>query len=62
MDLETTLLSEEVRKTNTYVIIYMCDLKYDTKNLFTKQKQAHRHRQQTRVVKCGGQGWARRGG
>ena len=36
MDLETTLLSEEVRKTNTYVIIYMCNLKYDPNELIYK--------------------------
>ena len=30
-----------------YNITYMWNLKYDTKNLSTKQKQTHRHREQT---------------
>ena len=30
----------------SYDIIYMWNLKYDKMNLFTKQKQTHRHRKQ----------------
>jgi len=33
----------------TYDIIYMWNIKYDTNDLSTKQKQTHRHREQTRV-------------
>ena len=40
-----------------YDITYMWNLKYDTNELFTKQKQTHRHREQT----CGCQGGLRVG-
>ena len=30
-----------------YYITYMWNLKYDTNDLFTKQKQTHKHRKQT---------------
>lgn len=33
----------------TYVVTYMWTLKYDTTNLFTKQKQINRYRKQTIV-------------
>ena len=39
-----------------YDIIYMWNLKYDTMNLYAKQKQIHRHREWTCV--CQG-GWGR---
>ena len=54
MDLEGAMLSEiSQRKTNTYGIIYMWNLKNKLVNI-TKQKQTHRHREQTSGSQWGG--------
>ena len=47
IDLEIIIPSEVSRKRRQipYDITYIWNLKYDT-NLFTKQKQTHRHRRQ----------------
>ena len=53
MDLKISILSEvNQRKTNSAYITYMWNLKYDT-NLSMKQKQTHRHREQTGWEKDG---------
>ena len=50
------MLSEiSQRKTNTYGIIYMWNLKNKLVNI-TKQKQTHRHREQTSGSQWGGGG------
>ena len=58
MDLEIATLSEvcQNRKTNTYDITYMQNLKYDT-NLSMKQKQTHKYREQTCGCQGGGGWW-----
>ena len=48
MDLEIIILSEVRLRQISYDIIYMWNLKKMIQmNLFTKQKQTHRHRKQT---------------
>ena len=47
MDLETIILSEASRRQTSYAITYVCNLQYDTINLFAKQKETHRHGKQT---------------
>ena len=54
-DYHTKLSQSEREGQIPHAITYMWNLKYDKMNLFTKQKQTHRHREQT----CGCQGgWA----
>ena len=57
MDLEIISLSEESqRKTNT--ILLTCEtLKMPQMNLFTKQKQTHRHRKHRYGYQRGSGGW-----
>ena len=48
MDIEIIILSKLRERQISYGITYMQNLKKDTKmNLFTEQKQTHRHRKQT---------------
>ena len=48
MDLEIIILSEVSQRQISHDITYMWNLKnIIQKNLFTKQKQTHRHRKQT---------------
>ena len=48
MDLEIIILSEVSQRQISYDITYMWNLKKMIQmNLFTKQKQTHRHRKQT---------------
>ena len=47
----------KLERQTPYDIIYMWNLKLDTKNLSMKQKQTHRHGEQT----CGCQGEVGRG-
>ena len=48
MDLEIIILSEVNQKRQIlYDIIYMWNLKNNTNELFTKQKQTHKHRKQS---------------
>ena len=48
MQLETLILSEVRQKEkDKYDVPYVWNLKYGTTNLSTKQKQTHRHREQT---------------
>ena len=48
MDLETLILSEGSQKDKYHIILVICHI-YNTAqmNLFTKQKQTHRHREWT---------------
>ena len=41
------------RERQNYMISQMWNLKYDTDELISEEKQTHRHREQT----CGCQGW-----
>ena len=48
MDLEIIILSKSDKERQIpYDITYIWNLKYNTNDLFTKQKQTHRHRKQT---------------
>ena len=48
MDLEVIILSESGREEQIpYNITYIQNLKYDTDELITEQKQTHRHEEQT---------------
>jgi len=44
MDLKFIILSEVSQRQISYDITYRWNLKNDTKNLFTKHKQTHKHR------------------
>ena len=60
MDLEIILLSKvSQRERQIYDITYIWNLKYDKMNLCMKQKQTHRHIEQTR--NCQSQGKVRGG-
>ena len=52
--LEMSILSNSERERQIHDITYMWNLKYDKMNLSTKQKQTHRHREQTRNCQGGG--------
>ena len=45
VQLKIIILSKSEKE--KYDITYMWNLKYDTNELFTKEKQTHRHRKQT---------------
>ena len=49
IDLEIIILSEVSQKEKeiSYVITYMWNLKHGTNSVSMKQKQSHRHREQT---------------
>ena len=47
MDLKNIILSEVSQRQILYEITYMWNLKIIQMNLFTKQKQTHRHRKQS---------------
>ena len=62
MDLEISILSEIERERQTPCdITYLWNLKYDTNDVSTKQKQTHRHREQTCGCKEGAVGERRTG-
>ena len=46
-DYHTSEVKSERERQITYCITYMWNLKYDTSELTKKQKQTHRHREQT---------------
>ena len=46
-DCHTKWSESERERQISYDITYMWNLKYDINELFTKQKQTHRHRKQT---------------
>ena len=59
MDLETVIQSEvsQKEKNKYHILTHTCRIqKNDTMNLFTKQKQTHRHRKQTWLQKGKGGG------
>ena len=61
MDLEIVILSEvsQTQKDKYHKISFICGIKYRTQmNLFTKEKQTHRHRKQTYGYQRG-KGWGR---
>ena len=54
MDLETITLSELRERRISYGITYMCDLKNPRQmNLYTNQKQNHRHKKNKPMVTKG---------
>ena len=60
MDYYTKRSKSERERQIPYDITYMQNLKYDTNELSTKQKQTHRHREQ--ICGCqGGRAWGRNG-
>ena len=58
MDLETLILSEGSQKDKYHIILVICHI-YNTAqmNLFTKQKQTHRHREWTCCQRGGKREW-----
>ena len=54
MDYYTKRSKSERERQIPYDITYMQNLKYDTNELSTKQKQTHRHREQ--ICGCQGEG------
>ena len=62
MDLEIIILSKSERERQIpYNITSMWIQKYDTNNLYVKEKQTHRHRKQTYSYQRRKQGWGRDG-
>ena len=47
MDIEIIILSELRERQISYDITYMLNVKYDTVNIYMKQKQTNKHRKQT---------------
>ena len=49
-DDHTRWSTSDIERQISYDITYTWNLKYDTTDLFTKEKQTHRHRKQTMVT------------